>query len=159
MDLLRAAFQVQIHFFDAQGVVEISDMGIVEGDMAILPDAHENDIHFLFRQDGIVAGHQLPGISLAADVVHLPERQFVENGAAEEIAEPLRRIGGKADIFIHVEGMDAPPVDAAFPAQRAEKFVLRRRGGKDNAHLLLGREQLAKIRPGFRGGGFTHLLS
>ena len=58
-------------------------------------------------------------------------------GAAAEIAEPLLRIGGKADMFIDVEGMDTPPVDPAFPAQRAEKFVLRRRGGKDNAHLLL----------------------
>ena len=112
MDLLGPAFQVKVYFLDAKGVFEIRNMGIVEGYVAVLSYSHEYYVDVTFRQDLVISGDGFFLGELGANVEDYLERNLVEDGAPEEVAESLWRILGQPYIFIHVEGRDPSPVDS-----------------------------------------------
>ena len=75
----------------------------------------------------------------------------------QKIAEPLRRIGGKSDIFVHMIGVDAVPFDLFVFCKRRKHLVLRGRRRKDHVDLFLFRQKLRDLRLDVPRGGVPHL--
>ncbi|EDY19490.1 hypothetical protein CfE428DRAFT_3175 [Chthoniobacter flavus Ellin428] len=58
----------------------------------------------------------------------------IEQMRAQEMADALRMRGAQANVFIHVENGHLIPRHG-LPHQRGEKFILRKRAGKNDPCL------------------------
>ena len=159
MHLLRTAFQIKIHPLYAKGIIEISHVRIVERNVPVLPYPHENDVDMVRGKNPVITGGKVFRIPFAADIIHASKRDFVENRPAEEIAKPLRSIGRKTYIFVHMKSMNTVPVNSFRPAQGIQEFVLRRCGSKNRPHFILFCQQSAKILRRFFSGFFSHFTA
>ena len=72
------------------------------------------------------------------DVEHLLEVGRPEDMLLQEVTEALGRVGGKADVLVHVEGVDAVPRDLFVGGQPPQHLVLGGGGGEDHVDGLLG---------------------
>ena len=93
--------------------------------MSVFADAeHDNvDLH-LFKKGCIPGAFDLRVASGAVDVAYRAEGELAENGILEKRAEALGCVGGKTDIFVHVIGVDARPIDIFAFTKRGKRFVL-----------------------------------
>ena len=64
-DLLHAAAFVHFHALDGKGVVEVRDVRVVEGDVAVLAEAKEGDVDGSGGQKRGIAPAFLPGVGTA----------------------------------------------------------------------------------------------
>ena len=85
------------------------------------------------------------------DVVHRFEGLLGEDAVAEELSERLRGVGIDADVFVHVECVDARPVDL-FQQQVCEEIVLRGGRGEDDVHFGLRFQQRTDVCAHLAGG-------
>ena len=76
---------------------------------------------------------------------------------SQEIAESLGRIGGKADVFVHVEGVYPPPLNALICHEGGQNLVLRGCGGKDHVDLVTVGKKFLYLCGNIRRGGRAHL--
>ena len=112
-------------------------MRIIEGDMTILSDTHEYDIDRVLFQDLRIFLDLLLRISLRTYIFYAGERQLVEDGTSEEVAEALRGIGRQIHIFIHVKCMYAGPVYTFSCDYSCKNFILGRCSTKHCPHFIL----------------------
>ena len=127
------------------------------------PDAEKDDIDRRGGEQCAVAGaFGLRVGSVAVKIFNQAKWQTAKDTLAQEVAEPLRGGGVKADILIHMEGLYPRPVNAWGLAERFEKFVLGGRGRKDNADFFLrgqqGAQQVGAILCGCRAHGGTGFI-
>ena len=116
-------------------------MGIVESQVAVFADAQEYDVGgHLPEQSGVTLalGSRIGG--LRVDVIHRFEVLFREDAVAQKLPERLRGMGVDADVLVHVERVDARPVDL-FQQQVGEKVVLRGGRSEDDVHFGFGVQQ------------------
>ena len=138
-------------------IVEIGFSRIVEGDMSVFADAEHDNVDFhLFKKGCIPGAFGFRIASGAVDVVYRTEGQLAENGILEERAETLGHVGGKADVFVHVIGVDARPIDVRACAESIKRFVLRRCGGENHVDFRLFFEQRDNDIGGIVSGGVSH---
>ena len=132
VDLLLAANLVQLHDLHGLGIVEVSHIGIVKCQMAVLADAQEDQVDgVLLQQFGVLLALFLCVILVAQQVVQFHERNFVEDGTVKERAEARRLALVDAYILVLMETTDLGPVDVGFQ-QVLQQVVLRGGCGKDN---------------------------
>lgn len=136
VDLLLAALRVEFHNLDGEWIVEVGGR-VVECKVAVYANAAAHNIDRRGAELRGVVCRRLHGIVAGLDQMHGGEGEVIEDCAAQPHAETLRRIRGKAEIFVHVEGSDARPVDFFLCAQRSEHFALAGRGGEDHSHAWL----------------------
>ena len=139
IDLLTAALRVECDEFDGEGIGEISGR-IVEGEMAVDADAAADDVKGSGVEFGGVVGCGLRGIVAGDEKMRGGEGEMIEDCAAQPEGETLRCVGGEADVFIHVEGGDAGPIDRGLGTEGREHFTLAGRGGENDADAGLGGE-------------------
>ena len=128
MNLLHTAHLVERNLFDQLRILKIRDSGVVEGYVRVFADAEEYDVRRIFR-------HQLrvsyAGVgTVGVEIIHLAEGHPTENMLVEIMPEALRLCAGEADIFVHVEGSHAAPVDVRLERKGAKRLILRRSRGK-----------------------------
>ena len=158
VDLLVAADGVQLHGLDRLGVMEVCHGGIVEGDVAVLANAHDHDIGgVLTEQSGVAVALGLGILCGDVDVEHLLEVGQPEDMLLQEVAEALGRVSGKADVLVHVEGVDAVPGDLLIGRQSPQHLVLGGGGGEDHVDRLLLLQQGQDAGLDIPRGGGTHL--
>lgn len=134
-------------------------MRVVKGDMAVFSDSHADDIDSLVGQQAGIAGYGGGVVGgVVRDVIHVAERDFVEQALFQEVAETLRRVGRKPDVFVHVEGVDAFPGNRTIGNQSGQEFVLRRSGSEDHADLRFPLQQLPYRRRNISGSLPPHRL-
>ena len=161
VDLLHAAHFVKLDGFHGLGVVEIGNPGIVEGDVSVFADAHHDDVGGIGLQKLGVTG----ALSLGVDGATVDEADALEGNAVkdvltEETAEALIGIFfGKADVFVHVERVDAGPVDVVKGDELFKHLVLGGSGGKDHVDLFFFRQQLLDLGADVFRGESAHLLA
>ncbi len=146
MNLLAAAHLVERYELYKLRVVKIRHGRVGERDVAVFADAHAGDIHRLPAQKRRIA-RALPGGvrrgSGAVETVYRAERHLVKQRLPQKIGKPLRRIRRKADVLVHMERVDALPLNVRLRGERGQHFVLGRGGCEDHVADLLVREHLA----------------
>lgn len=158
VDLLVAADGVQRHGLDRLGVMEVRHGWIVEGDVAVLPDAHDHDVGgVLTEQGGVAVALGLGVFSGDVDVEDLLEVGQPEDMLLQKVTEALGRVGGKADVLVHVEGVDAVPRDLFIGGQAPQHLVLGGGGGEDHVDGLLLLQERQDTGLDVTGGGGAHL--
>ena len=111
-------------------VVEAGDVGIVEGNVAVFSDAHADDVAGVFSEQSGVARALCGGVGTGrVDVMDAAEGDEAEEAVAQKIAESLRRVAVEADVFVHVEGVNAGEIHRAGPARFGK-------GGQNGSVLL-----------------------
>ena len=154
--LLHTADVVKLGGLDRHGIVEVGNAGIVEGDVAVLTDAHDHDIgRVLFKKGGVAAALGL-GIVGRIDVIDRAEGDKREDMLGKEVAKALGSVLGKADVLVHMEGVDARPVDRLVGDERGQHLILRGGGGKDHIDVLALLEQGADPCGDLGGGEGAH---
>ena len=78
---------------------------------------------------------------------------------AEEIAESLRRCSREADVFVHMECVDAIPGNLAVVCQGGENLILRGGGGKYHIDAVLDSKECENTLFYVAGGRCAHLGS
>ena len=158
VDLLVAADGIQLHGLDRLGVGKNRHGGIVESDVAVFSDAHDHDIGGVLAEQGGVAVALGLGILCGdVDVEHLLEVGQPEDMLLQEVAEALGRVGGEADVLVHVEGVDAVPRDLFVGGQAPQHLVLGGGGGEDHVDGLLMLQQGQDAGLDIPRGGGAHL--
>lgn len=157
--LLLAAGEVELDDFDEERVGEVGDGRVVEGDVAVFPDAHADKIDGLFAEEGGIAGGDGAGVGLfGGQRMEAAEGNVAEEMVLEVVAKALRVRGGEADVVVHVKRRDARPVErkgSGLVDEGGEEFVLRRGAGEDDAGLALTGEDAVQVRGDGAGGGTT----
>ena len=123
--LLLPAGRIQLSDdLDPQGVLEIRNARIVEGQMAVLPDSQESQIEgVLPQQPGIALALRRRVRRAAVQIEHPVERQPVEEPVFEVAPEGLGRAGRQAEVFVHVEGVDRAPSRCPAPVAGLPGFA------------------------------------
>ena len=151
MDLLHPAHRVQLHHLHRLFVAKIREGRVVEGDVAVLADAHADDVHALRQQRAVAAALGLGVRGLTVQVVHTSEGDLGKQPVPQEVPEALGRVGGQADVLVHVEGVDAGEVHRGIGGQGGQELVLGGGGGEDHPDHGLFRQQ--RPDPGGHVGG------
>jgi len=97
-------------------------------------------------------------LRLLPDQVNRAESDAREQVTRQPSPEALRRIRGKSEIFVHVEGCDAPPVDIALASKGIQHLRLARCRREDHPHVALPSEVVAERRSDVRGGRPAHRI-
>lgn len=158
MHLLLAAGGIEIDHLHDQGIVEKGHVRVVEGEVPVFADSQEHDIgRHPFEQLGVTTALGLGIGGLRIHAVHRVEPHLGEDPLTEELAEGLGRLGRNPDVFVHMEGIDTPPVDLGVREKRRQKLVLRRSGGEYDIHLPFAGEQRTEMGGNVAGGRLTEL--
>lgn len=157
--LLTADGIVKPDNLDVERIVEVSDRRIVEGDVAVAADAEADDVYGCSGETLGIIARALLGIGVAFHQMDSAEGQLVEDASLEPGAEALRRVGGKADILVHMERRHTCPVDAGRGDKRFEHFVLAWGGGEDDTNVRLPRETGTQLGRDVVGCRLSHLLA
>ena len=138
VDLLVAADGIQLHGLDRLGVGKVCHGWIIEGDVAVLPDAHDHDVRGVLTEQGgvsVALGFGVLGGDI--DVENLSKISQPEDMLLQEVTEALGRVSGKADVLVHVEGVYPIPRDLLIGRQSPQHLVLGGGGGEDHVDGLL----------------------
>ena len=129
---------------DETRVAEIRLARIIEGDMAVFSDAQDAHVHRMRQEKRLITVGLRQRIGrLRVDVVDGLELRLAEDALTQEIAKALRGRARQPDVLVHMERVDAAPVNFRVGNQRGQHVVLRRSGGKHHVELLLhGQQQL-----------------
>ncbi len=139
VDLLIAAGGVEPDQLDENWVEEIGDGRVIESEVAVLADPRTDDIGRLGEQPVLVGQAGLHrAVCLFAP--NQPQPGTFQSDQPEEVLlkiAPKRRrmIGADSQIFVHVKGDDAGPVDLLVGHEAGQELVLTRRRGQDEVGL------------------------
>ena len=140
VDLLLSAFVVEVDEFDGHEVAEVGDVRVVEGDVPVLSDPHDDDVDRPLRQNRRVATEQkldaVPSI-FRIEVVNRLKWKLAETMLPQIPRESRGGARREPDILVHMESDDLSPVDVFSGAEGLERLVLRRGGGKDDSGFSL----------------------
>ena len=146
IDLLIAADLVELDGLDKLFILEISNGRVVECDMTVLADAHNDDVDLGCGEQGGVARRFLIGIGgVTLDVIDALEGHKTEDVRVKKVTEALRCGGIKTDVFVHVVRIDAIPFDSLVCNERSEHLVLRGSSGEDHGDLVFLGEQFTDL--------------
>ena len=122
VDLLEPALPVQLDHLHVEGVVEVGHGRIVEGEMAVLPDAETAQVEGVgsTQEIGVTPALEL-GIGQPVDVVGLAGMDAVADALPDPPLEPGRVVGPHAHVLVHVEDHDVGPRDVGGGRSRARR--------------------------------------
>ena len=155
-----AARVVDLDRLDDQRIVEIGDVRVVEGEMAVLADPDQGEIDAAVGEQAAVAGALDVGTAggRRAAIEQLdPARPHARpDPALEPLPERALVPERQPDVLVEMEGDDPRPVDVARLGEGIEEFGLRRRRREDHACPLGARQDRAKAIRGMVRRGRAH---
>jgi len=137
IDLLLARSLVERHHLDELGIGEVGDAGIVEGDMAVLPDTRAHDVDGPRREHAGVPLRLQRRVPAGPDQLDPAGANPIEEPVPQVVAETLGCRLVQAHVLVHVQGGHPRPVDAGRSREAVQHRVLRRRGREDHPDGLL----------------------
>src|SRR5687768_4699004 len=100
-------------------------MGIIEGNMRVLANAHAHNVgRMSLQQVGISGTFDMGIASVSIKIINGFEGQGTEQPILQIIAEALGGIFWQTNVFIHMKSVNPSPVDSRFFAQLIERFIL-----------------------------------
>ena len=110
--LLVATFQIKIHNLHSQRIIEESDMWIIKRNVSVFAHPHKDNVRGIITQEFLIIRTNLfRCLILIVDIIYGFERHEIEYMFSEVVAESLRCIRRKANVLVHMVGIDSPPIN------------------------------------------------
>lgn len=110
--LLLSARRIESNNLDGKRIIEVRDRRIVERKVAILADAHANQVERALGEKTSIASGFEKGRAFRREQMNvLRPLDPGEQMSPKERAKTLRMIGSKAGVLIHVEDNHPGPVN------------------------------------------------
>lgn len=134
--LLPPARGIEHDAFRGDGSIEVGDMRIVKGEVAVFADADEREVDRRGQQPAAVTAHHFIEVrGIALDAADRARMHALHKVVLDPIAETGGVPGGNPDVFVQLEGVDPVPIDVRQPREHADHFQLGIAGADHDACL------------------------
>jgi hypothetical protein len=155
--LLLTTNFVELNKTNRLGIVETSEWGIIEGEVPILSDSHAAKVNrALIQQARVSSTRVINLVGIAGDSMESGQAERLYDLALQEAPEARRVVSVDPNILVHVECLDAGPIDVGNLAKRLDEGQLRVRRGEDDPSTAPALERGAQYSGSRLRGGASH---